>query len=90
MFSPYCKNKCGMSLKNVRGVPLTESMLKSLLAGKKILVKGLKSKKGTTYDAYFVPDGIEPYSFTNAEGKEISGFRFKADMEYSDKKAAKK
>ncbi len=90
MFSPYCKEKCGMNLKRVRGVPLTENMLKSLLGGKKILVKGLKSKKGSTYDAYFKPDGIEAYSFTNSEGKEISGFQFKTTLEFPENKKLKK
>jgi len=86
-FGCYCKNKCGMNVGRVRGVQLSETQIKSLLAGKKILVKGLKSKeKGTLYDAYFVPDGIEPYSYTSKDGKEISGFQFKTKMEFPERK----
>lgn len=90
-FGFYCKEKCGMNVSRIRGVNLSEAQLKSLLAGKKILVKGLKSKeKGKEYDAYFVPDGIEPYSYTSKDGKEVSGFQFKTKMEFPDRKEPKK
>ncbi len=87
----YCKDKCGMFFGKVRGVALTEAQFKSLIDGKKILLKGLKSKeKGTVYDAYFVPDGIEPFSYTNKEGKEIKGFQFKVKLEFPERKQTTK
>lgn len=90
-FGFYCSQKCGMNVSRIRGVNLNESQLKSLLNGKKILVKGLKSKeKGTLYDAYFVPDGIEPYSYTGKDGTEVSGFQFKTKMEFPERKEQKK
>ncbi|MBR1700598.1 MAG: DNA topoisomerase 3 [Lachnospiraceae bacterium] len=89
-FGAYCQNKCGMNVGRVRGVSLSEAQVKSLLSGKKILVKGLKSKeKGTVYDAYFVPEGIEPYSYTSKDGKEITGFQFKIKIEFPERKQKK-
>lgn len=49
-FGAYCRNKCGMNVSRAMGVMLTDSQVKSLLAGEKTLVKGLKGKKGS-YDA---------------------------------------
>ena len=57
-FGAYCKNKCGMNVSRAMGAALTDSQVKSLLDGKKILVKGLKGKKGS-YDAYLIPEGVE-------------------------------
>ena len=54
--------------------------VKSLLQGKKILVKGLKGKKGS-YDAYLIPESIEEFSYTK-DGKEIKGFQYKFKMEF--------
>lgn len=60
--SYYCKGyKSGCEFKLVqeqsvfgKKVKLTEAHIKSLLSNKEILLKGLPSKKGGTYDAYFV------------------------------------
>ena len=59
-FGAYCKNKCGMNVSRAMGAALTDSQVKSMLEGKKTLVKGLKGKKGS-YDAYLIPEGIEDY-----------------------------
>lgn len=81
-YGAYCENKCGMQLGYVRGQKMSKSQVKSLLDGKKILVKGLKSKdKGTKYDAYFIPDGIEPYTYKDKEG-----FQFKIKMDFPERK----
>ena len=85
----YCKDKCGMNIGRVRGVSLTETQLKALLSGKKFLVKSLKNKAGKEYDAYFVPKGIEPYSYTGKDGKELSGFQFKTELEFPERKTSK-
>ena len=83
-FGAYCKNKCGMNVSRAMGAALTDSQIKSMLAGKKILVKGLKGKKGS-YDAYLIPEGIEDYSYTK-DGKEIKGFQYKLKLEFPQKK----
>ena len=66
------------------GVPLSDAQVKKLLAGKKILVKGLKGKKGN-YDAYLMPESIKDFSYTK-DGKEIKGSQYKFKMEFPPKK----
>ena len=83
-FGAYCKNKCGMNVSRAMGAALTDSQIKSMLEGKKTLVKGLKGKKGS-YDAYLIPKGIEDYSYTK-DGKEIKGFQYKLKLEFPKKK----
>ena len=83
-FGAYCKNKCGMNVSRAMGAVLSDSQIKSLLEGKKTLVKGLKGKKGS-YDAYLIPEGIEDYSYTK-DGKEIKGSQYKFRLEFPKKK----
>ncbi len=83
-FGAYCKNKCGMNVSRAMGVALTDSQVKSMLAGKKTFVKGLKGKKGS-YDAYLTLEGIEDYSYTK-DGKEIKGSQYKVKLEFPRKK----
>ena len=83
-FGAYCKNKCGMNVSRAMGAVLTDSQVKSMLEGKKTLVKGLKGKKGS-YDAYLIPDGIEDYSYTK-DGKEIKGTQYKVKLEFPKRK----
>ena len=82
-FGAYCTGKCGMNVGKALGVTLSDSQVKSLLQGKKILVKGLKGKKGS-YDAYLIPERVEEFSYTK-DGKEIKGFQYKFKMEFSQK-----
>lgn len=84
-FGAYCMNKCGMNVNRVMGVALTDAQVKDLLAGKKILLKGLKSKAGKAYDAYIIPSGTENYHYTK-NGEEKSGAQFKFVMEFPKKK----
>lgn len=85
-FGAYCAGKCGMTF-SLQGKKLAPNAVKTLLSGGKLLVKGLISRtKGTEYDAYFIMDGTEPYNFTDKEGKQISGYRFKYKMEFPEKK----
>lgn len=86
IYGYYCKNKCGMSLNRIMGVGINESQLKNLLAGKKILVKGIRKKSGGTFDAYLEPDGIEDYRYKTANGNEISGKQFKFNMTFPKRK----
>ena len=83
-FGIYCKNKCGMNVSRAMGAALTDSQVKSLLEGKRTLVKGLKGKIGS-YDAYLFPEGVEDYSYTK-DGKEIKGFQYKVRLEFPNKK----
>ena len=83
-FGAYCTGKCGMNVGKALGVTLSDSQVKSLLQGKKILVKGLKGKKGS-YDAYLIPESIEKFSYTK-DGKEIKGFQYKFKTEYPTRK----
>lgn len=79
-FGAYCTGKCGMNVGKALGVTLSDTQVKSLLQGKKILVKGLKGKKGS-YDAYLIPERIEEFSYTK-DGKEINGLQYKFKMEF--------
>ena len=83
-FGAYCKNKCGMNVSRAMGAALTDSQVKSMLEGKKTLVKGLKGKKGS-YDAYLIPEGVEDYSYTK-DGKEVKGSQYKVKLEFPKKK----
>lgn len=82
-FGAYCTGKCGMNVGKALGVTLSDIQVKSLLQGKKILVKGLKGKKGS-YDAYLIPESVQEFSYTK-DGKEIKGFQYKFKMEFSQK-----
>ncbi|MDE7179228.1 MAG: DNA topoisomerase 3 [Lachnospiraceae bacterium] len=84
-FGAYCKNKCGMNVSRVMGAVLTDAQVKDMLAGKKILLKGLKNKANKTYDAYIIPSGTEEYHYTK-DGEEKSGVQFKIVMEFSKNK----
>ena len=79
-FGAYCKNKCGMNVRKAMKTELTDSQIKSMLAGKKTFVKGIKGKKGL-YDAYLIPEGVEDYCYTK-DGKEIKGTQYKADWNF--------
>ena len=83
-FGAYCTGKCGMNVGKALRVTLSDSQVKSLLQGKKILVKGLKGKKGS-YDAYLIPQNIEEFSYTK-DGKKIKGFQYKFKMEFPQTK----
>ena len=84
-FGAYCDKKCGMSVNRIMGVELTDTQIKEMLGGKKILLKGLKSKKDKPYDAYIIPNGTEEYRYRQ-DGKEKTGIRFKFIMEFPRKK----
>lgn len=75
-----------MNVSRALGVQLSDAQVKSLLAGKKILVKGLKGKRN--YDAYLIPESIEDFSYTK-DGKEIKGSQYKFKMEFPPRKGKK-
>ena len=86
-FGAYCVKKCGMNVSRVMGAALTDAQVKDMLSGKKILLKGLKSKAGKPYDAYIIPSGTEEYHYTK-DGEEKSGVQFKFVMEFPKKKTS--
>ena len=83
-FGAYCKSRCGMNAGRAMGAVLSDSQVKSMLEGKKTLVKGLKGKKGS-YDVYLIPEGIEDYSYTK-DGKEVRGSQYKVRLEFPKRK----
>lgn len=85
-FGPYCSGKCGMVFSKAMGATLTTPEVKSLLAGKKILVKGLKNKSGKVYDAYLKPVGTEEFSYTGKDGNAKKGYKYQFDMSFPKSK----
>lgn len=82
-YGAYCQSKCGMQLQKAMGKTLTDHQIKSLLQGKKTLVKGLTGKKGS-YDAYLTPKGIKEFSYQK-DGRTITGKQFEFDMVFPKK-----
>ena len=88
-FGAYCTGKCGISLGKIYGNKVTDAQMKKLLKGDSVEIKGLKSKKGTTYNAVFKIAGTEPYEYTNKEGKTVKGWQVKYDMSFPERKSNK-
>lgn len=86
LYGAYCTGKCGMTLGKVRGKNLTDEQVRDLLDNKKIHVTGLKKKNGGTYSAYFMPEGIEEYSYTASDGTEKNGWQFKYSVQFPKRK----
>lgn len=84
-YGAYCVEQCGMNVSRVLGVALTDMQIRDLLAGKKILLKGLKSRAEKAYDAYIIPKGTEEYHYTK-DGEEKNGIRYKFTMEFPERK----
>lgn len=77
-YGAYCSGKCGMIFGKAYGKKLSDTQIKSLLAGKKILMRGLQSKSGKTYNAYLTPVGVESFNYDGKVGKS-----FKYNMEFT-------
>lgn len=84
-YGAYCTGRCGMNVNRVIGKVLSDDQVESLLAGKKILLKGLTSKAGKKYDAYIIPNGTEEYSYIK-DGEVKSGVQYRFTMEFLDRK----
>ena len=86
-YGAYCKDKCGMMFGKLMGVAPSDAQIKAILAGKKILVKGIKKKSGDgTYDAYLTPEKLVDCSYTKKDGTEIYGKQFKFKIEFPERK----
>ena len=84
-YGAYCIKKCGMDIGHVMGISLTDVQVKDIISGKKIFLKGLKSRQGKNYNAYITANGTEEYSYTK-NGEEKKGVRYKVAMEFPGKK----
>ena len=90
-YGAYCQGKCGMYFKKAFGIVLSQKQVQDMLSGKKTLVKGIISKRtGNPYDIYLTPDGYEEYSYTGADGKERTGYRFRFEREFPEGKVTEK
>ena len=85
-YGAYCKGKCGMIVSKAVGKALTKKEIASLLAGKKTLVKGIKSKSGKIFDAYLTPKGIAEFSYVDKAGNPAVGKSFEFQMDFVNKK----
>lgn len=77
-FGAFCSKKCGFSCSYAFGKKLTNTQVKTLLDGKRILVKGLEKKsKDGTYDAYLIPTEVLEY-----KSEKGTFYNYKFDMEF--------
>ena len=72
------------TIETARKVELTDEQVKDLLNGRRIFLKNLPANSGGTYSAYYVPDGVEEYSYEGKDGKHYSGKQFKIRIEFPD------
>lgn len=63
----------------------SDKQVKSLLAGEKILLKGMKGKDGKPYDLCLKPAGVEEYSYEK-DGKTMTGYQYSYEKSYPKKK----
>lgn len=84
-YGAYCKGKCGMFVQRAFKKQLTNEQISVLLKGDKVLLEGLTSKNGNSYEAYIEPDGIEEFSYER-DGETKTGKQFKFKMTFPDKK----
>lgn len=81
----YCEGKCGLTLGRAYGATLSDDEMRAILNGEKLLLRGLKGKSGKNYNAYLHAIGVEPYSYTNREGEQRTGFQIKYEMTFPSK-----
>ena len=85
-YGAYCNGKCGIMLNKAFGKALTDVQIKSILAGKKTLLKGLTSSKGGTYDMYVRMTGVKDYSYADKDGNRHDGKVLDYETSFPDKK----
>lgn len=83
-YGAFCKNKCGIMIGKAYNKDLTKSQLTSILKGKKTLINGFISKKGTPYNAYLTLKGCSEFDF---KGETRYGLNY--DMELCNNKKTK-
>lgn len=87
-YGAYCKGKCGINLSKAFGKTLTDTQLKSILNGKKTLVKGIPKKDDNkkTYDAYLTKEGVSSYEYN---GKTYYSIKYHMEPAFKTKKGGK-
>ena len=85
-FGAYCTNKCGFTCGKAYGKDLTSNQVKTLLAGKELTMKGLKSSSGKKYDMIIKSDGVEDFEFKKKDGTTSKGKRWKFATRFPEKK----
>ena len=88
-FGAYCSQKCGFTPGKAFGKVLTRNQITDILAGKKVLLRGLRSKNGKNYDMYVRMVGVEPYEYTDKSGKKVQGFGIKYETSFPERKGKK-
>ena len=82
-YGAYCIGKCGMNVSRYYKKSFTDAQIKDLLAGKKILLKGLFGKNDKPYDLYLEPTGIEEYSYQKDE-ETLKGYQFTYEKSFPE------
>jgi DNA topoisomerase-3 len=88
-FGAYCTNKCGMQVSKAMGKVLTDAQVRSLLEGKKVLIRGIKSSKPgkSPYDAYLKVTGTEDFTYQkNGTGEPITMTGLKFEISFPPRK----
>lgn len=80
-FGAYCSGKCGMRISSYYKTKFSDKQVQDILAGKKILVKGLVAKTGKKYDAYYKMSGIRKLEY---DGKITYQYEF--DVSFPQRK----
>lgn len=78
----YCEGKCGLTLGRAYGANLSDEEMTAILNGERLLLRGLKGKSGNSYNAYLKANRVEPYSYTNKDGEQKTGFQIKYEMTF--------
>lgn len=85
-YGAYCEKKCGFSPGKAFGKKLTQNQITDILAGKKVLLRGLRSRNGKSYDMYVRMTGTEPYEYTDKSGKVVKGYGIKYETSFPERK----
>lgn len=83
-FGAYCSGKCGMRISSYYKIKFSDKQVKELLSGKRVLVRGLVSKTGKKYDAYYKLKGTKQ---TEYEGK--TSYQYEFDIEFPERRKKK-
>lgn len=83
-FGAYCSGKCGMRISSYYKIKFSDKQVQELLSGKRVLVKGLVSKTGKKYDAYYKVKGTKQ---TEYEGK--TSYQYEFDIGFPERRKKK-
>lgn len=82
-YGVYCSGKCGITFGKVLGHTMTDAEWKKALAGNKVHLKNLESKKtGKKYNAVVTPNGVEDFSYKKQDGSTANGKQMHFDVEF--------